>query len=159
MDAMPDTLQYARDAPSTRLILESLPEWFGDPQAITNYELAADSADFTSLVSVMDGRTVGVTLIRRHFPESAEIHLIAVAPDVRGQGIGRLMIEQFAADLASDGCALLSVHTVGASFDSDAYATTRAFYEATGFFPLEEHDGLDWTGPSLILVRPLHRVH
>lgn len=98
---------------------------------------------------------VGVALIRRHFPETAGLHLIAVAPSSRGQGVGRLLVERAAADLMATGCALLAVHTVGPSFDDEPYAQTRRFYRRLGFLPLEEHTGLDWSGPTLILVRPL----
>lgn len=35
------------------------------------------------------------------------------------------------------------------------YAQTRAFYTRMGFLPLEEHEDLEWPGPTLILVRAL----
>lgn len=152
---MPIDLIYKRDPPSVRSILEALANWFGDPDAIDTYEHDAGSDAFQSLLAVDSGRTVGAALVRRHFPEAAEIHLIAVAPDLRGCGIGRALVERIAADLTDDGCHLLSVHTVGPSFDSEPYADTRQFYNRTGFYPMEEHDGLDWHGPSLILVRVL----
>ncbi len=152
---MPIDLMYRREPSSVRSILTSLPDWFGDPDAIDNYEHDAGSGAFQSLLAVDSGTTVGVALVRRHFPEAAELHLIAVAPDARGHGVGRAIVERIAADLTDNGCRLLSVHTVGPSFDSEPYADTRQFYKTTGFCPLEEHDGLDWPGPSLILVRVL----
>lgn len=152
---MPTDLTYTRDPSAVRKILASLPDWFGDPEAIDNYEHDAGSDAFQSLLAIDAGKAVGVALVRRHFPETAEIHLIAVAPEVRGQGLGRALVERIAADFTHDGCRLLSVHTVGPSFNSDPYADTRHFYEAMGFHRLEEHVGLDWTGPSVILVRIL----
>lgn len=50
---------------------------------------------------------------------------------------------------------MLSVHTVGPSFDDAPYEATRAFYRSVGFVPLEAHRDLDWAGPTLILVQPL----
>ena len=144
-----------QDPASVRRILESLPDWFGDPEAIDNYVSAAGDAEFVSTVAVSSGKVVGVLLTRRHFRESAELHLIAVDPTARGCGIGRALLNQVAAGLREDGCMLLSVHTVGASFDNEAYSQTRAFYRATGFYALEEHNNLDWAGPTLILVRLL----
>lgn len=47
------------------------------------------------------------------------------------------------------------VKTVGASFEDEGYAATRAFYEARGFLPLEEISDLDWHGPTLIMVKAL----
>lgn len=145
----------ARDAPATRKILEGLPEWFGIPEAVTSYVDDAASSRFRSLLARDGDRTVGVALIARHFPQAAEIHLIAVARDSRGQGVGRALIERAAKDLADDGGDLLSVHTVGPSCEDPAYEATRAFYRSVGFIPLEEHHGLDWSGPTLILVQPL----
>ena len=144
-----------RDPVAVQRILQSLPDWFGDPGAIDNHETAAADIEFVSTVAVDSGNVIGVSLTRRHFRESAELHLIAVDPMVRGRGIGRALMDHVVADLRNDGCVLLSVHTVGPSFENEPYAHTRAFYGATGFHPLEEHNNLDWAGPSLILVRKL----
>lgn len=143
------------DPGSVRRILDALPEWFGDPEAIDNYVSAAGDSEFVSRVAIVSGNVVGVSLTRRHFRESAELHLIAVDPTARGRGVGRALVNQVASDLREDGCKLLAVHTVGASFDNEPYADTRAFYQAIGFYPLEEHVNLDWGGPTLILVRTL----
>ena len=125
-----------RDGNAVRRILEALPEWFGIPEAIDSY--AADAVDdsYGSLMAVADGEPVGVLLTRRHFPESAEIYLMAVHPDVRGTGIGRRLVERVVDDLSADGCNLLSVHTVGPSFENAPYAQTRTFYTRMGFLPL-----------------------
>ncbi|WP_220668533.1 MULTISPECIES: GNAT family N-acetyltransferase [Micrococcaceae] len=151
-------LEYMQDPEAVRRILKALPEWFGDPEAIEQYVVDAGNDDYLSIVARQSGTTIGVALIRRHFPESAELHLVALSPEARGKGAGRALIDRVAADLANDGCALLSVHTVGPSFDSESYAETRAFYRATDFYPLEEHHNLDWAGPTLILVRRLASV-
>nr|WP_083263968.1 GNAT family N-acetyltransferase [Curtobacterium sp. ER1/6] len=144
-----------RSSPDVRRILGALPDWFGDPVAIENYAAAAADGPYDSRLAVLGGTVVGVALTRRHFPASAELHLIAVHPTVHGRGVGSALVESIAAELAADGCRFLSVHTVGPSFDHEPYARTRAFYERLGFTPLEEHHGLDWSGPSVILVRPL----
>lgn len=71
-------------------------------------------------------------------------------------GLGcRQLVERAAFDLVSTGAQLFSVHTVGPSFADAGYAQTRDYYRSLGFIPLEEHPGLDWTGPTLILVQPL----
>lgn len=152
---MPIEIVAERDPHAVRRILEELPDWFGDPAAIDNY--AADAADegFSSLLAREGDDTVGIALVARHFPQSAELHLIAVSPAAHGQGIGGALTERACVDLASDRCLVLTVHTVGPSFDHDGYAQTRGFYRALGFIPLEEHSGLDWPGPTLILARPL----
>ena len=154
---MPIEVTSRRSGPDVRRILEALPDWFGDPAAIDAYVAASESDGYDSILAVEGPTVVGVALLRRHFPESAELHLIAVAPDARGRGVGRLLVEHAADALATSGCALLSVHTVGPSFEHEPYAQTRGFYRRLGFLPLEEHPGLDWSGPTLIIVRPLRQ--
>ena len=146
---------HGRSGTDVRRVLEALPDWFGDPDAIDAYVVDAESDRYDSLLASDGTQVLGVALVHRHFPEAAELHLIAVAPEAQGRGIGRLLVERVSADLAASGCAVLSVHTVGPSFDHEPYARTRRFYGRLGFLPLEEHTGLDWAGPTLILVRPL----
>nr|WP_244960651.1 GNAT family N-acetyltransferase [Pseudoclavibacter chungangensis] len=148
-------LDDVRDASGVRDVLESLPAWFGDPAALDTYVADADDPALQCVLARRDGRTVGVALVRRHFPESAGLHLLAVCPGDHGRGIGRALVDRVVARLVEDDCRFLTVHTVGPSHADDAYARTRAFYRAVGFTPLEEHTGLDWPGPTLVLVRPL----
>lgn len=148
-------VRYERDPEAIRSVLTALPDWFGDPVALDNYVAAGASDEYSSLIARESGRPLGVALVRRHFHESAELHLIAVEPTAHSHGIGRSLIERMVMDLGADGCSLLSVHTVGPSYESDHYSRTREFYRALGFLPLEEHIGLDWRGPTLILVRAL----
>jgi GNAT superfamily N-acetyltransferase len=148
-------IHQRRSGTDVRRILESLTDWFGDPDAIENYVDASEDRAYGSFLATKDESVVGVALTRRHFREAAELHLIAVHPSARGEGVGRLLVEQIAAELVADNCALLSVHTVGPSFENEPYAQTRGFYSRLGFLPMEEHYGLDWSGPTVILVRPL----
>lgn len=142
-----------RDPQATRRILRSLPDWFGIEEAIDSY--VVDAARLDSYIAVQGRETVGVALVNRHFPEAAELHLIAVEATQRGRGIGSQLIETIANDLRDDHCRLLSVHTVGPSFDDKHYALTRGFYVHAGFIPLQEIADIDWSGPTLILVMPL----
>lgn len=98
---------------------------------------------------------MGVLLVDRHFPESAEIHLVAVEPGQHGTGVGTALLAALEQDLAADAVRMLQVKTVGPSFEDEGYAATRAFYAARGFVPLQELDRLDWDGPTLVLVKPL----
>jgi GNAT superfamily N-acetyltransferase len=107
----------------------------------------------TSMQAGATQRLVDRLVADAHGPE---VHLIAVAASERRTGVGRMLVERAALEVRSDGGKLLSVHTVGPSFLDAGYSETRRFYTSKGFIPLEEHDGLDWTGPTLILVLPLH---
>ena len=146
-------IEQRHDPAAVDSILRRLPDWFGIEDAIRSY--VTDAATMPSFLATSDGQVVGVALIRRHFPASAELHLIAVDPHHRGQGVGSRLVAAIESDLRADGARMLQVHTVGASFDSAPYAETRAFYAALSFVPLQEFDGIDWPGPTLILAKSL----
>lgn len=147
------TITRGNDPEATRRILGALPDWFGIPAANEHYVTAAATKD--SYLAQVEGTTVGVALVDRHFPVTAEIHLIAVAPEHHGSGAGSALLAEIEQDLREDGTRLLEVKTVGESYQDDGYADTRAFYAARGFLPLEEFEGLDWDGPTVIMVKPL----
>ncbi len=134
-------------------LLASVPEWFGIPEA--NAQYVADAGRLPSYLAVDGDEVVGVALLAEHFPESRELHLLAVRRDRHRQGIGRLLVETVVADLSEAGVRLLEVHTVGPSHEDEGYARTREFYLALGFVAMTELQRIDWSGPTLILVRPL----
>ncbi len=147
------TITRGNDPEATRRILGALPDWFGIPSANEHYVSAAASKD--SYLAQFGGTTVGVALVDRHFAQTAEIHLIAVAPEHHGSGAGSALLAAIEHDLREDGAQLLAVKTVGPSYADDGYAATRAFYTARGFLPVEEIEGLDWDGPTVIMIKPL----
>lgn len=146
-------IERRQDPAAVDRILRSLPGWFGIEEAIRNYVESASRLD--SYLAVAGGEVVGVALADHHFPESAELALIAVHASRRGAGIGAALVDAVEEGLISVDCRLLQVHTVGPSFEDDAYARTRAFYRRSGFLPLQEFDRIDWDGPTLVLVKPL----
>jgi N-acetylglutamate synthase-like GNAT family acetyltransferase len=147
------SVEQRNDPAAVERILRSLPAWFGIESALNDYVTSA--ATSTSFVAVRAGEVVGVALSERHFAESAELTLLAVHADHRGTGAGHRLVAAVQADLAADGCRFLEVHTVGPSCPDAGYAETRAFYRAVGFSPMHEFDGIDWPGPTLILIKSL----
>ena len=141
------------DPDAARDILASVPEWFGIPEANESY--VEDAGRLPSYLAVDGDDVVGVALLDEHFPQSRELHLIAVRRDRHRQGIGALLLAEIEHDLRADGVRLLEVHTVGPSSESEEYGRTRAFYLAQGFVAMNELQRIDWSGPTLILVKPL----
>ncbi len=144
-----------RAAPEdVRRILSALPNWFGIPEANEHYvQSAAVLPSYVALDS--DGLVVGIALVKRDYPESADLNLIAVDPAHHRSGVGSALVTAIEADLAADGVRLFQVHTVGPSYDDEYYALTREFYRALGFLRLREFPRLEWDGPTLVLVKPL----
>lgn len=135
-------------------LLASVPEWFGQPEANAEYVEAARTKE-TWTVRDAAGHVVGLTLVDRHFPHVAEIHLTVVDRAARGSGIGTAMLEAIEADALQRGVRLLEVKTLGASHPDPGYARTRHFYESRGFLPLDETDLWGEATPCLIMVKPL----
>ena len=144
-----------RAAPEdVRRILAALPDWFGIPEANQHYVEAASVLP-SYVANNSDDVVVGIALVKRDYPESADLNLIAVDPAYHRAGVGSALLAAIESDLVADGVRLFQVHTVGPSFDDQHYALTREFYLARGFFRLREFDALDWDGPTLVLVKPL----
>jgi ribosomal protein S18 acetylase RimI-like enzyme len=166
-------------------LLRSLPEWFGIESAIGGYVgsarhlptyLAWPDGPAAALGSPHGGsraapepppavcgavpvsRPAGVVLVARHFPQSAEIYLMAVDRAWHRCGAGRALLAAAERDLAADGVGFLQVKTLGPAYDDEAYASTRAFYSAMGFCPLEELPDFWPDNPCLIMVKVLQQA-
>lgn len=135
-------------------LLTTVPEWFGRAESNAEYVEAARAKE-TWTVRDSDGAVVGVTLVDRHYPHLAEIHLIVVDRAAHGSGVGSAMIAAIEADAIERGVRLLEVKTLGASDPHPGYARTRHFYEGRGFLPLEETDLWGADTPCLIMIKPL----
>jgi GNAT superfamily N-acetyltransferase len=147
-----------QDPATVTRLLGLLPGWFGIPASNEQYIRDASTLP-TYLARPADEPGVqpaGVLLAHRHFAEAAEIHLLAVQPDLHRHGAGRALIHALEADLVADGCTLLQVKTQGPSHPDAGYALTRLFYTAVGFRPLEERTDI-WgpQNPCLIMIKPL----
>lgn len=135
-------------------LLSTVPEWFGIDEATAEYVEAARTKE-TWTVRDDAGRVIGLTLIDRHFPHVAEIHLTVVDREAHGQGVGTAMVDAIEEACRADGVRLLEVKTLGASHPDPGYARTRHFYQGCGFLPLEETDLWGEDNPCLIMVKPL----
>lgn len=146
----PDTGTSAACAP----VLRDLPDWFGIESATRRY--IADIETLPTFRAVHDGETIGFLSLRRHFPESAEIHVMGIRAAAHRRGIGRRLVAAAEAHLRDDGCRCLQVKTVSPARACSHYARTRAFYRAVGFIPLEEFPTLwDPVNPCLLFVKSL----
>ena len=146
-----------RDSPvpeAAERLLARVPEWFGLPEANADYIEAARTKE-TWTVRDDSGNVIGLTLVDRHFPHVAELHLMVVDRDHHGQGVGTAMVQAVEEDARERGVQLLEVKTLGSSHPDPGYARTRQFYERAGFLPLEETDLWGEAKPCLFMVKPL----
>ncbi len=148
-----------QDPGTVQRLLGLLPGWFGIEASNSAYiEAARQLPTYLAWPGDRPGRgePAGVLLARRHFRQSAEIHLLAVDPAVHRRGAGRALVRALEADLAADGVEYLQVKTLGPSNPDAGYELTRRFYVSLGFRPLEELHGLwDPGNPCLMMVKAL----
>jgi len=135
-------------------LLDTVPEWFGQPEANEEYIQAARTKETWTVRNETD-TVLGVTLVDRHFPHIAEIHLTLVDRQAHGTGVGTAMMSAIEADARARGVRLLEVKTLGPSHPDAGYARTRHFYERCGYLALEETDLWGPETPCLIMVKPL----
>jgi GNAT superfamily N-acetyltransferase len=143
-----------KDVPACETMLRALPDWFGIEKSIGRY--VADLHQLESLGAWLGDELTGFLTLRQHFPEAAEIHLMALRREWHRRGIGRALVNRASQLLREGGVRLLQVKTLSPTHSSPHYADTRAFYRACGFLPLEELPTL-WgeNNPCLIMVKVL----
>ena len=135
-------------------ILRALPDWFGIEESLSQY--VKDANVMPTILAKDNDEVVGFLTIKKHFPETAEIHCMGILPQYHRKGIGKLLIKELENYLKDDGLKILQVKTVSADRDCSAYAKTRAFYKAVGFIPLEVFPTFwDKANPCLVLVKQI----
>jgi ribosomal protein S18 acetylase RimI-like enzyme len=144
-----------RDPAAVERLLRALPDWFGIAESVNEYIAAAGR--LPTYLAYLDGSSeaIGALLVARHFPEAAEVYLMAVAPDLHRRGVGRALLRAAEEDLSSEEVRFLQVKTQGPSRADEGYQKTLLFYRSQGFTPLEEIHGLWPENPCLILVKTL----
>jgi Acetyltransferase (GNAT) family. len=153
---MTDPVQL-RDRPTgsgatCREILATIPTWFGIEDANENYIALAEHEP--TIIASLDGRDVGILVLKHHSRYASEVYLMAVRAEHHRRGVGRALLQRAEAQLARAGVEFLQVKTLSASAEDEGYAKTRAFYLAYGFRPLEEFPDLwDPHNPALQLVK------
>jgi ribosomal protein S18 acetylase RimI-like enzyme len=147
--------EYAPEAVAR--ILGTVPEWFGIEASNAEYVAKArELPAYLAWPDRADAEPAGVLLAARHFPNAAEIYLLAVERGAHRGGAGRAMVKAFEADLIAESVEFLQVKTLGPSRADPNYERTRQFYLAMGFQPLEEIHGLWGQGnPCLIMIKRL----
>lgn len=139
------------DVAACERILRAIPEWFGMDSSIVKYVAAIPAME--TYVGEHDGMVVGFITLTATSAAAVEIHVMAIARDHHGKGLGRALVEHSEQVLRSRQIPLLHVKTLGPSKTWEPYERTRAFYRAMGFSPLEENLLWGEANPCLMLVK------
>ena len=118
----------------SREILESLPEWFGIPEAREEY--IAESAGQTFFAAEKDENAVGFLCLKQTGPKTVELAVMGVRREAHRQGIGAALAEAAREEARRQGNTLMQVKTVAMGHYVEYDATNR-FYQSLGFQELE----------------------
>lgn len=137
-----------------QLILRKLPEWFGLEKANQDYTLNVKETDF--LAVYIGNNPIGFVSVKDHNPFSSELYVLGIFKEFHQRGIGRRLIEKVEKDLTLKQKRFLTVKTLSYSHPDKHYQKTRDFYQAMGFYPIEEFKTL-WgeANPCLLMLKVL----
>ena len=109
-----------------RYILESLPDWFGNPSAIGDYCEYVRSEPMFAAYDI--GKPIGFIAVKERNSHTAEIDAMGILPGYHRRGYGRALVtaaEQFS---VAQRRSFLLVKTLDYSSEYEPYARTRKFY-------------------------------
>ena len=117
-----------------RTILESLPDWFGIPEAREEYISGSRGRPF---FCAYDGEEpVGFLYLKETGRHTVELAVMGVRQDHHRQGVGRSLFNMAINEAKSLGYSFVQVKTVRMGI-YDIYDATNRFYLSLGFKDLE----------------------
>lgn len=139
----------------TREVLEALPEWFGNQQALDEY--VEEVIGFPYYVALnSDNKAIGFFSLKIHYQQTGDIFVCGVHPEYHHNGIGKALYRAAEDYFIEKGCKYVIVKTLSDTVDFEPYARTRRFYESIGFEPLITLTEMwDEKNPCLIMFKSL----
>lgn len=117
-----------------RTILESLPEWFGIPEAREEYIAGSNGNSF---FCAFDGEMpIGFLYLKETGRHTVELAVMGVLKAYHRQGIGRKLFEEAKKEAKQQGYSFIQVKTVQMG-RYDIYDDTNRFYLSLGFKEFE----------------------
>ena len=136
-----------------RLILESLTDWFGIPEARETY--IRESVDEMMVASFDNGEPNGFLCLKETGRDTVELAVMGVLPEYHRKGIGTKLFEAAKEIAVEKGYSFLQVKTVQMG-KYEEYDRTNMFYLALGFKEFEVFPTLwDERNPCQIYVMSL----
>lgn len=133
------------DIPGMVAVIHTLPDYFTPdvPDEVDHH-----AREHGGWVAFEADELVGLVVAERRSGRVAEILWAAVRSDVRGNGVGRALVETAMTAFAEDGVDLVEVKTLDASAGYEPYVATRAFWAARGFVQVDTIDPLPGWPPG-----------
>lgn len=131
------TIEIREAQPSDAEDLAGLIELLGhqvDADGVGRRMQRLSSDDLPQLVATEGGRVIGLCGLHRMAAIHRErpvgrVTILVVAPQWRGRGVGRMLVETAEAQLADAGCGMIEVTS------NDRLVEAHRFYESVGYAP------------------------
>jgi ribosomal protein S18 acetylase RimI-like enzyme len=139
----------------TREILEKLPEWFGNKQALDEYVQKVKEIPYYAALDI-EGKCIGFFSIKIHYQHTGDIFVCGVLPERQHNGVGKALYHAVEKFLILNDCKYVIVKTLSDAVNFEPYAQTRRFYKSIGFEPLITLTEMwDEENPCLIMFKSL----
>lgn len=137
----------------TKEVLEKLPQWFGNKQALDDYVEKVAELPYWAAMNKKN-RCIGFFSVKRHYGHTGDIFVCGVLSEYQRSGIGKALYKMAEAYLVENGCKYIIVKTLSDAVNYEPYARTRAFYKSVGFQPLITLTEMwDEENPCLIMLK------
>ena len=123
----------------TRLILESLTDWFGIEESRENY--IKDSADCDFVAAHDNDKPIGFICLKKTGKDTIELYVLGILKEYHRKGIGRKLFDKARQIAKSKGYSFIQVKTVKMGKYKE-YDDTNRFYISLGFKEFEVIDDL-----------------
>lgn len=139
----------------TKEVLEKLPEWFGNKQALDDYVLKVAECPYWAALNE-ENKCIGFLALKKHYGHTGDIFVCGVLPEYQRSGIGKALYNAAEAYLVQTGCKFVMVKTLSDTVGYEPYTRTREFYKSVGFEPLVTLTEMwDDENPCLIMLKIL----
>ena len=134
----------------SRQILESLPDWFGIPEAREAY--IQDSAENPFFCAYEADTPIGFLYLKQTGKDTVELAVMGVLEACHRKGVGTALFERAKAQIAEKGYSFIQVKTVKMGTYPE-YDKTNRFYLSLGFKEFEVFPALwDENNPCQVYV-------
>lgn len=141
----------------TKEILERLPEWFGNKEALDDYVEKVKEFPYWAALDKA-GNCLGFFSAKTHYGNTGDIFVCGVLPEYQNSGIGKSLYGAVEEYFVQSGCKYVVVKTLSDIVDYEPYVQTRKFYESVGFESLITLTEMwDEENPCLIMLKSLKR--